>query len=106
MTAYEKYPTTVVGSYSVPRWYEALEKQLEKGSHLAPISAMLNFVQPRRQFWTRKPPETIAGRIAKYSWLAPEQTLITSSYGLNHLPRHIAFGKLQAIGKAQRILRG
>lgn len=32
MTAYEKYPTTVVGSYSVPRWYEALEKQLEKGS--------------------------------------------------------------------------
>jgi hypothetical protein len=24
---YPKYTTTVVGSYSVPRWYEALEKQ-------------------------------------------------------------------------------
>lgn len=53
-----------------------------------------------------EPPETIAERITKYSWLPPEQTLITSSCGLNHLPRHIAFGKLQAIEKAQRILRG
>ncbi len=32
MAIYEKYTTTVVGSYSVPRWYEALEKQVEKGT--------------------------------------------------------------------------
>ena len=27
-----KYTTSVVGSYSVPRWYEALEKQVEAGT--------------------------------------------------------------------------
>ena len=27
-----KYTTTVVGSYSVPRWYETLEKQVESGT--------------------------------------------------------------------------
>ncbi len=32
MTQYPKYTTTVVGSYSVPRWYEALEKQVEAGA--------------------------------------------------------------------------
>jgi len=32
MTAYSKYTTTVVGSYSVPRWYETLEKQNESVS--------------------------------------------------------------------------
>ena len=32
MTRYEKYTTTVVGSHSVPRWYEALEKEVEKGT--------------------------------------------------------------------------
>ncbi len=31
MRDYAKYATTVVGSYSVPRWYEALEKQVEAG---------------------------------------------------------------------------
>lgn len=49
-------------------------------------------------------PETIAERITKYGWLAPEQTLITSSCGLNHLPRHIAFGKLQAMTAAKNVL--
>ncbi len=49
--------------------------------------------------------ETIVERITKYKWLAPEQTLITSSCGMNHLPRHIAFGKLKAVVGAQRILR-
>jgi 5-methyltetrahydropteroyltriglutamate--homocysteine methyltransferase len=28
----DKYTTSVVGSYSVPRWYEALEKQVEAGT--------------------------------------------------------------------------
>jgi 5-methyltetrahydropteroyltriglutamate--homocysteine methyltransferase len=49
--------------------------------------------------------EKIAERIQKYSWLSPEQTLITSSCGLNHLPRHIAFGKLVAMREAQELLR-
>lgn len=49
---------------------------------------------------------TIAERISKYSWLSPEQTLITSSCGMNHLPRHIAFGKLQAMTGAKKVLAG
>lgn len=35
-----------------------------------------------------------------------EQTLITSSYGLNHLPQEIAFGKLEATADTERVLRG
>jgi 5-methyltetrahydropteroyltriglutamate--homocysteine methyltransferase len=53
-----------------------------------------------------EPAETISERITKYSWLPPEQTLITSSCGLNHLPRHIAFGKLQAMVAAKSALGG
>ena len=48
--------------------------------------------------------ETIGERITKYSWLSPEQTLITSSCGMNHLPRHIAFGKLKAMAAAKKLL--
>jgi hypothetical protein len=48
--------------------------------------------------------EKIAERIKKHSWLAPEQTLITSSCGMNHLPRHIAYGKLRAMAGAKSIL--
>ena len=50
--------------------------------------------------------EQVAERIRVYRWLAPEQTIITSSCGLNHLPRHIAVGKLQAMTAAKTILRG
>ena len=39
-------------------------------------------------------------------WLAPEQTIITSTCGFNHLPRHIAFGKLRAMTEAKAILTG
>lgn len=39
-------------------------------------------------------------------WLEPEQTIITSTCGFNHLPRHIALGKLRAMREAQAILRG
>lgn len=53
---------------------------------------------------TVETPETIAERIEAHSWLAPEQTMITSSCGMNHLPRHIAFGKLNAMTAAKRIL--
>jgi 5-methyltetrahydropteroyltriglutamate--homocysteine methyltransferase len=51
-------------------------------------------------------PELIAERISRHRWLAPEQTLITSSCGMNHLPRQIAFAKLQAISGAKRLLLG
>jgi len=48
--------------------------------------------------------ETIGERITKYRWLSPDQTLITSSCGMNHLPRHIAFGKLKAMAAAKELL--
>ncbi len=50
--------------------------------------------------------EQVAERIRAHRWLAPEQTIITSSCGLNHLPRHIAFGKLRAMTEAKAILGG
>lgn len=50
--------------------------------------------------------EQVAERIRAYRWLAPEQTIITSSCGFNHLPRHIAFGKLCAMTAAKAILSG
>jgi 5-methyltetrahydropteroyltriglutamate--homocysteine methyltransferase len=51
-------------------------------------------------------PEAVAERIVALTWLPPEQTLITSTCGMNHLPRQIAFGKLKAMSAAKRILGG
>jgi 5-methyltetrahydropteroyltriglutamate--homocysteine methyltransferase len=53
-----------------------------------------------------EPAEKIADRIRVHSWLAPEQTMITSTCGFNHLPRHIAFGKLRSMTEAKAILSG
>jgi 5-methyltetrahydropteroyltriglutamate--homocysteine methyltransferase len=50
--------------------------------------------------------EQVADRIKAHAWLAPEQIIITSSCGFNHLPRHIAFGKLRAMTEAKAILSG
>ncbi len=50
--------------------------------------------------------ELVAERILAYRWLAPEQTIVTSSCGLNHLPRKTAFGKLKAMVEAKRVLGG
>jgi 5-methyltetrahydropteroyltriglutamate--homocysteine methyltransferase len=50
--------------------------------------------------------EQVAERIKAHAWLRPEQTIITSSCGFNHLPRHIAFGKLRAMSEAKAILSG
>jgi 5-methyltetrahydropteroyltriglutamate--homocysteine methyltransferase len=50
--------------------------------------------------------EQVAERIAAYAWLAPEQTIITSSCGFNHLPRHVALGKMRAMTDAKRLLGG
>ena len=50
--------------------------------------------------------ETVAARIRDYRWLSPEQTIVTSSCGFNHLPRNVAFGKLKAMVEAKRILGG
>jgi 5-methyltetrahydropteroyltriglutamate--homocysteine methyltransferase len=50
--------------------------------------------------------EQVADRIRVYGWLSPEQTIITSSCGFNHLPRHIALGKLRAMTEAKAILGG
>jgi 5-methyltetrahydropteroyltriglutamate--homocysteine methyltransferase len=48
--------------------------------------------------------EQVVERIQVHKWLAPEQILITSSCGFNHLPRHIALGKLRAMTAAKAIL--
>ena len=48
----------------------------------------------------------VAQRIAAHPWLAPEQTIITSTCGFNHLPRHIALGKMRAMSEAKAILGG
>jgi len=48
--------------------------------------------------------ETVAQRIRQCAWLAPEQTIVTSSCGFNHLPRDVAYGKLRAMSEAKRIL--
>jgi 5-methyltetrahydropteroyltriglutamate--homocysteine methyltransferase len=45
-------------------------------------------------------------RVSVYRWLAPEQTIITSTCGFNHLPRHIALGKMRAMTQAKAILGG
>jgi len=50
--------------------------------------------------------ETIAARIRQFGWLAPEQTIVTSSCGFNHLPRHVALGKLKAMSEAKHLLGG
>jgi 5-methyltetrahydropteroyltriglutamate--homocysteine methyltransferase len=50
--------------------------------------------------------ELVVERIRAHSWLAPEQTLITSTCGFNHLPRHVALGKLRAMADAKAILSG
>jgi 5-methyltetrahydropteroyltriglutamate--homocysteine methyltransferase len=49
---------------------------------------------------------TVAERIQALRWLTPEQTIVTSSCGFNHLPRRTSFGKLNAMAEARRILRG
>ena len=50
--------------------------------------------------------EQVADRIRAHKWLSPEQTIVTSSCGFNHLPRHIALGKLRAMSEAKSILSG
>jgi 5-methyltetrahydropteroyltriglutamate--homocysteine methyltransferase len=50
--------------------------------------------------------EQVAERIRAYRWLAPEQTIITSSCGFNHLPRHVALGKMRAMTEAKALLSG
>ncbi len=51
-------------------------------------------------------PETIASRIRDLKWLAPEQTIVTSSCGFNHLPRVTAMGKMTAMVQAKHLLGG
>ena len=48
----------------------------------------------------------VAERILAHRWLAPEQTIVTSSCGFNHLPRRTSYGKLQAMAEAKIILGG
>ncbi|MBA2375505.1 MAG: hypothetical protein M3494_05060 [Actinomycetota bacterium] len=54
-------------------------------------------------------PETLVERMREWGmggWLPEEQTLITSSCGMNHLTRNVANGKLAAMAGARNLLRG
>lgn len=52
-------------------------------------------------------PEALLERLDAWAgWLEPERTLITSSCGMNHLPRHIANQKLEAMAGAKTLLLG
>lgn len=50
-------------------------------------------------------PETIVERIEAQRWLSPDQTLLTTSCGLNHLSREDATAKLVTMAEAQKLLR-
>lgn len=50
--------------------------------------------------------DAVVERIQAQKWVAPEQTIVTSSCGFNHLPRGTAAGKLKAMADAKRILGG
>ena len=86
---------SILIEYDMAHHYEGLlgNKQLGVGA--------VNVQDPRVES-----AETVAGRIRANGWLAPEQTLITSSCGFNHLPRATALGKLKAMAGAQRLLLG
>jgi 5-methyltetrahydropteroyltriglutamate--homocysteine methyltransferase len=51
-------------------------------------------------------PEILAERVRAQRWLDPEQTIVTSSCGFNHLPRTTVIGKLHSMVAAKRILGG
>ncbi len=46
----------------------------------------------------------ITERITKLGWLPPDQTMISSCCGLNHLERRIAFGKLRAMAETKQVI--
>ena len=50
--------------------------------------------------------EAVAARVTAQKWAAPEQIIVTSSCGFNHLPRRTAMGKLKAMSEAKRLLCG
>jgi 5-methyltetrahydropteroyltriglutamate--homocysteine methyltransferase len=50
--------------------------------------------------------EAVVERIRAQRWVAPEQTIVTSSCGFNHLPRRTAAAKLKAMAEAKLILGG
>ena len=50
--------------------------------------------------------EVVAERVRAQRWLTPEQTVITSSCGFNHLSQRLTSGKLKAMTDAKRILAG
>jgi 5-methyltetrahydropteroyltriglutamate--homocysteine methyltransferase len=48
----------------------------------------------------------VVERVRAQKWLVPEQTILTSSCGFNHLPRRTAMGKLTAMPEAKRVRNG
>ncbi|MBW4090645.1 MAG: hypothetical protein HIU82_05995 [Proteobacteria bacterium] len=108
---YRAYTRTVVGAYSVPRWYEVLDRQVTLGQ-VTPA----DFADaPSRATQAAIPEQESAGidiitgggmHRRRHNRHAPEQTIVTNSCGFNRLPRHVALGKLRAMADPQAILPG
>jgi hypothetical protein len=77
MIEYPKHATAEIGAYSVPDWFEPLDR----------LPAV--------------------GQLSKAAiWVAPEQTMLTSSCGFNHLPRRTTMDKMLVLADAKRALGG
>jgi 5-methyltetrahydropteroyltriglutamate--homocysteine methyltransferase len=51
-------------------------------------------------------PERVAERIrAALEFVPPERLIVTPDCGMKYLPREVAFGKLQALAEAARVVR-
>ena len=82
--------------------YTAPTATTKERTRLQPTTQALD-VQDKR---VEDPEQIVERKIEALKWLSPKQTLITSSCGMNHLPREVAFGKLAAMAGARDILRG
>jgi methionine synthase II (cobalamin-independent) len=108
---YRAYTTTVVGAYSVPRWYEVLDRQMSLGE-LTPTDfadAQLHATQAAIPEQETAGIDVVTGgemHRRTHNRHAPEQIIVTNSCLFNRLPRHVALGRLRGIADPQAILPG
>jgi 5-methyltetrahydropteroyltriglutamate--homocysteine methyltransferase len=73
-------------------------------SHLAGKQIMVGAIDLADM--TVESPETVAARVRRaLQYVAPENVIIAPDCGMKYLPREVAFGKMQAMAQAARILR-
>ena len=100
----EQYPTELICQLEVDAIMNEGDMTPEYEGHLRnqQIAVGVADVQDKNV----ESPEELVERMNQWAaWLPEEQTLITSSCGMNHLPREVAFGKLAAMAQARDLLR-